>query len=213
MYLWFFHYPPPAPPQRTCCFHSFHLRVESSQETTVSQLCLCLSTSICLSVIMSCYFDTHSPSAFTASILGVDSTWDVSRKKYLYCLCACMFIYICICFCTGCTVYQHDTTLMSNAYDASPASIVGVKTSWETTSRQPTAGEARGGRLFSKSTIRFPLTSKDLEAFCIILSYISFLYEMSLSFLIDQICSKSKLLFETHPRFVWRLSLLILVAW
>ena len=90
---------------------------------------------------------------------------------------------------------------MSNAYDASTASIVGVKTSWETTSRQPTAGEARGGRLFSKSTTRFPLTSKDLEAFCIILSYISFLYEMSLSFLIDQICSKSKLLFETHPSF------------
>ena len=84
----------PPPPQRTCCFHSFHLRVESSQETTVSQLCLCLSTSISLSGIMSCYFDIHSPSAFTASILGVDSTWDVSRKKYLYCLCACMFIYI-----------------------------------------------------------------------------------------------------------------------
>ena len=108
-------------------------------------------------------------------------------------------IYICICFCTGCTVYLHDSTLMSNAYDASTASIVGVKTSRETTSRQPTVGEARGGRRFSKSTIRFPLTSNNLEAFCIILSYISFLYEMSLSFLIDQNCSK--LLCETHPSF------------
>ena len=184
MYLWFFHYPPPAP-QRTCCFHSFHLRVESSQETTVSLLCLCLSTSICLSLIMSCYFDIHFPSAFTASILGVDSTWDMSRKKNIfYCLCACMFMFICICFCRGCTVYQHDTTLMSNAYDASTASIVGVKTSWETTSRQPTAGEARGGRLFSESTIRFPLRSKDLEAFCIILSYRSYMKCLFLSLLI-----------------------------
>ena len=92
---------------------------------------------------------------------------ETSHEKNIYIVFVhvCSYIYICICFCTGCTVYQHDTTFMSNAYDASTASIVGVKTSWETTSRQPTAGEARGGRLFSKSTIRFPLRSKDLEAF------------------------------------------------